>query len=562
MEKKWWKEAVFYQIYPRSFQDSNGDGIGDLKGITSRLDYLQQLGIDVIWLSPVYQSPNDDNGYDISDYRDIMSEFGTMADFDEMLDAAHERNIKIMMDLVVNHSSDEHAWFMESRSSKDSSYRDYYIWRPSQDGKEPNNWGSFFGGSVWEWDQESGEYYLHLFSKKQPDLNWENPTLRNEIYEMMSWWLDKGVDGFRMDVINFISKVPGLPDGEVVSGLTYGNGMPFFANGPRIHEYLQEMNSNVLSRYDLVTVGEMPGVDVEEAKLYTGDSRNELNMVFHFEHVNLGYGEYGRWSVGEWKLPELKTIFSKWQYGLEESGWNSLYWSNHDQPRAVSNFGNDSEEYRIISAKMLAVCLHMLKGSPYIYQGEELGMTNVRFEQIDAYRDIETVNAYRDFCDNGLIAADVMLSAIHRRSRDNARTPMQWDGTPHGGFTTGIPWIEVNPNYTNINAENVLADPDSIYYFYRKLIQVRKENEIVVYGKYDLILDEHEEIYAYTRSWNDEKWLVVCNFSEGTPLFQLPESLVSYTSATWVTGNYAESARNIASLELQPYEALVLSLKR
>ncbi|NGM81888.1 alpha-glucosidase [Paenibacillus sp. 7124] len=562
MEKKWWKEAVFYQIYPRSFQDSNGDGIGDLKGITSRLDYLQQLGIDVIWLSPVYQSPNDDNGYDISDYRDIMSEFGTMADFDEMLDAAHERNIKIMMDLVVNHSSDEHAWFMESRSSKDSSYRDYYIWRPSQDGKEPNNWGSFFGGSVWEWDQESGEYYLHLFSKKQPDLNWENPTLRNEIYEMMSWWLDKGVDGFRMDVINFISKVPGLPDGEVVSGLTYGNGMPFFANGPRIHEYLQEMNSNVLSRYDLVTVGEMPGVDVEEAKLYTGDSRNELNMVFHFEHVNLGYGEYGRWSVGEWKLPELKTIFSKWQYGLEESGWNSLYWSNHDQPRAVSNFGNDSEEYRIISAKMLAVCLHMLKGSPYIYQGEELGMTNVRFEQIDAYRDIETVNAYRDFCDNGLIAADVMLSAIHRRSRDNARTPMQWDGTPHGGFTTGIPWIEVNPNYTNINAENVLADPDSIYYFYRKLIQVRKENEIVVYGKYDLILDEHEEIYAYTRSWNDEKWLVVCNFSEGTPLFQLPESLVSYTSATWVTGNYAESARNIVSLELQPYEALVLSLKR
>ncbi|NJJ40953.1 glycoside hydrolase family 13 protein [Paenibacillus apii] len=562
MEKKWWKEAVFYQIYPRSFQDSNGDGIGDLKGITSRLDYLQQLGIDVIWLSPVYQSPNDDNGYDISDYRDIMSEFGTMADFDEMLDAAHERNIKIMMDLVVNHSSDEHAWFMESRSSKDSPYRDYYIWRPSQDGKEPNNWGSFFGGSVWEWDQETGEYYLHLFSKKQPDLNWENPILRNEIYKMMTWWLDKGVDGFRMDVINFISKVPGLPDGEVLRGLTYGNGMPFFANGPRIHEYLQEMNSNVLSRYDLVTVGEMPGVDVEEAKLYTGDNRNELNMVFHFEHVNLGYGEYGRWSVGEWKLPELKTIFSKWQYGLEESGWNSLYWSNHDQPRAVSNFGNDSEEYRVISAKMLAVCLHMLKGSPYIYQGEELGMTNVRFEQIGAYRDIETVNAYRDFCDNGLIAPDVMLSAIHHRSRDNARTPMQWDGTPHGGFTTGTPWIEVNPNYTNINAENVLADPDSIYYFYRKLIQLRKENEIVVYGKYDLILDEHEEIYAYTRTWKDEKWLIVCNFSEGTPLFQLPESLASYTSATWVTGNYAESARNIASFELQPYEALVLSLKR
>ncbi|MDT3426626.1 oligo-1,6-glucosidase [Paenibacillus forsythiae] len=562
MEKKWWKEAVFYQIYPRSFQDSNGDGIGDLKGITSRLDYLQQLGIDVIWLSPVYQSPNDDNGYDISDYRNIMNEFGTMADFDEMLDAAHERSIKIMMDLVVNHSSDEHSWFMESRSSKDSPYRDYYIWRPSNGGKEPNNWGSFFGGSAWERDQETGEYYLHLFSRKQPDLNWENPKLRNEIHEMMAWWLDKGVDGFRMDVINFISKVPDLPDGEVLRGLTYGNGMPFFANGPRIHEYLQEMNSNVLSRYDLVTVGEMPGVDVEEAKLYTGDHRNELNMVFHFEHVNLGYGEYGRWSVGEWKLTELKTIFSKWQYGLEETGWNSLYWSNHDQPRAVSNFGNDSEEYRVISAKMLAVCLHMLKGSPYIYQGEELGMTNVHFEQIDAYRDIETVNAYRDFCDNGLIASDTMLSAIHHRSRDNARTPMQWNGTPHGGFTAGTPWIEVNPNYTAINAENVLADPDSIFYFYRKLIQLRKEHEIMVYGKYDLILDDHEEIYAYTRTWNDEKWLVICNFSDGTPWFQFPDSLASYTSAAWMIGNYAEGARNPGSFQLQPYEALVLSLKQ
>ncbi|BCG60370.1 glycoside hydrolase family 13 protein [Paenibacillus sp. URB8-2] len=562
MEKKWWKEAVFYQIYPRSFQDSNGDGVGDLKGITSRLDYLQELGIDVIWLSPVYQSPNDDNGYDISDYRNIMKEFGTMADFDEMLDAAHERGIKIMMDLVVNHSSDEHNWFMESRSSKDSPYRDYYIWRSSREGKEPNNWASFFGGSAWEIDPATGEYYMHLFSRKQPDLNWENPALRNEIYEMMTWWLDKGVDGFRMDVINFISKVPLLPDGEIPKGLVYGNGVPYFVNGPRIHEFLQEMNSSVLSRYDLVTVGEMPVVDIEEAMLYTGDERNELNMVFHFDHVNLGYGEYGRWSVEDWKLTELKTIFSKWQYGLEEKGWNSLYWSNHDQPRAVSNFGNDSEEYRVISAKMLAVCLHMLKGSPYIYQGEELGMTNVHFHSIEDYRDIETVNGYRDFCGSGLIAHDAMLNAIHHRSRDNARTPMQWNGEPNGGFTTGTPWIEVNPNYTAINAENVLADPNSIFYFYQQLIQLRKDNDIVVYGKYDLILEKHEEIYAYTRAWNDEKWLVICNFSDSTPLFQLPVSLASYTSAAWVIGNYPESVRNIASFQLRPYEALVFSLRQ
>ncbi len=383
MKKTWWKEAVVYQIYPRSFMDSNGDGIGDIQGIIQKLDYLKELGIDVIWLSPVYQSPNDDNGYDISDYQAIMSEFGTMEDFDQLLKEAHDRNIRIMMDLVVNHTSDEHAWFQDARSSLDHEKRDFYIWRkPKEDGSEPTNWGAAFGGSAWEFDDHTKEYYLHLFSKKQPDLNWENPALRQSIYKMMRWWLDKGVDGFRMDVINFISKDQRYPDGEVAEGHHYGDGSPYYLSGPRIHEFLQEMNQEVLSKYDVITVGEMPGVNTEQAKLYTADERHELNMVFHFEHVDLGNGRYGKWTPGEWKLSEMKKIFSKWQLELEQEGWNSLYWSNHDQPRAVSRFANASEEYRVVSAKMLATCLHMMKGTPYIYQGEEIGMTNVAFEDI------------------------------------------------------------------------------------------------------------------------------------------------------------------------------------
>ncbi|WP_081949438.1 alpha-amylase family glycosyl hydrolase [Paenibacillus durus] len=392
--------------------------------------------------------------------------------------------------------------------------------------------------------------------------NRENPHLRDEVYEMMLWWLDKGVDGFRMDVINFLSKVPELPDGEVVEGYSYGNGFPYFMNGPQIHTYLREMHDHVLSKHEVVTVGETLGATVDEAKLYTGKERHELDMVFQFDHVTLGYGKYGRWSVEDWKLTELKEIFSRWQYGLEEDGWNSLYWNNHDQPRAVSTFGNDNEEYRVVSAKMLGVCLHLQKGSPFIYQGEELGMTNVQFPEIGSYKDIETMNGYRDYCSSGLIPHDEMMKAIHKRSRDNARTPMQWNSSLHGGFTTGEPWIKLNPNYPVINAEQSLADPDSVFYFYKKLIKLRKENEIVVYGKFDEILEENEEIFAYTRTLKEKVWLVVCNFTAGTPVFILPERYAAYSLEEWVLGNYQEDLnRSIHEFELKPYEAAVISLK-
>jgi oligo-1,6-glucosidase len=440
--KAWWKEAVVYQIYPRSFMDSNGDGIGDLQGILSKLDYLKELGIDVIWLSPVYQSPNDDNGYDISDYRAIQKEFGTMEDFDRLLQEAHARGIKIMLDLVVNHTSDEHPWFVESRSSKDNDKRDFYFWRPGKDGKEPNNWLSCFSGSAWEYDATTDEYYLHIFSKKQPDLNWDNPRVRKEVYDMMKWWLDKGIDGFRMDVINFISKVDGLPS---VEGDGYQWGGAYFMNGPRIHEYLQEMNREVLSHYDLITVGETPGVTPEQAILYTAEDRKELQMVFQFEHMELDSGPNVKWDLKPWRLHDLKVTMSKWQTALDGKGWNSLYLNNHDQPRMVSRFGDDGK-YRVESAKMLATFLHMMQGTPYIYQGEEIGMTNVRFSSIDEYRDIETLNMYREYRERGVPVESIMES-IYAKGRDNARTPMQWNDSENAGFTTGKPWIAVNPNY-------------------------------------------------------------------------------------------------------------------
>ncbi|RFU68988.1 alpha-glucosidase [Peribacillus saganii] len=560
MKKTWWKESVIYQIYPRSFRDSNGDGIGDLNGITEKLPYLRELGIDVIWVSPVFKSPNDDNGYDISDYRDIMDDFGTMNDFDRMLEEAHQHGIKIMMDLVVNHSSDEHPWFQESRKSKDNPYRDYYIWKEPVNGEPPTNWGAAFGGSVWEFDEQTGEYYLHLFSKKQPDLNWENPKLRKEVYEMMRFWLDKGIDGFRMDVINFISKDTRYPQGDVVEGLKYGKGSKYFRNGPRIHEFLKEMNKEALSNYDTITVGEMPGVSVEQGKLYTGESRRELNMVFHFEHVGLGDGKFGKWDPKAWKLTELKEIFTKWQKGLETEGWNSLYWSNHDQPRAISRWGNDSEEFREISGKMLATCLHMLQGSPYIYQGEEIGMTNVKFNSISDYRDIETLNAYHDLTD-GSLSNEEIFKGIHERSRDNARTPVQWDGSPNAGFTIGTPWISVNPNYEKINAKAVLNDQNSIFHYYKKLIQLRKDNEIIVYGSYDLLMENDEEIYAFTRTLENEKLLVICNFSQETPEFTLPET-IQFSEKELLISNYDVNAQqSIQNLALKPYEARVYRLK-
>ena len=556
MKKTWWKESVVYQIYPRSFQDSNGDGIGDIPGIISRLDYLKKLGVDVIWLCPVYESPNDDNGYDISNYQSIMDDYGTIADWENLLHGLHSRGMKLIMDLVVNHSSDEHAWFVESRKSKDNPYRDYYIWRDGKDGKEPNNWSSFFSGSAWKKDEATGQYFLHLFSSKQPDLNWENEKVRREVYDMMTWWLDKGVDGFRMDVINLISKVDTLPDAAGDGKYNYGG--EFFMNGPRIHEFLQEMNREVLSKYDIMTVGETPGVTPEEASLYVGEERGELSMVFQFELMDMDSGPEGKWDLRPWKLFDFKRIMSKWQTGLYGKGWNSLYLNNHDQPRMVSRFGNDGP-HRKESAKMLATLLHTLQGTPYIYQGEELGMTNVKFETIDQYRDIETLNMFNEKREAGRSSEDIMVS-IYAKGRDNARTPMQWDSSPNGGFTTGTPWLPANSNYTDINAEEAQNDPDSIFHYYRRLIELRKRHEVIVYGRYELLLEEDEFIYAYTRTLGEERLLVVLNFGEAPAAFRLPDE-VAYSTAEVLIGNYkAPDCIDLRHWELRPYEAQVFKL--
>ncbi|MDE6016832.1 MAG: alpha-glucosidase [Acetatifactor sp.] len=514
-KRAWWKEAVVYQIYPRSFMDSDGDGIGDIRGIIGRLDYLKELGIDVIWLSPVYQSPGADNGYDISDYRAIQKEFGSMEDFDEMLDKAHKMGIKIVMDLVVNHTSDEHPWFLESRKSKDNPYREYYIWREGKAGGPPNNWGASFGGSAWEYDEDTEMYYLHSFHTKQPDINWENEAARDAVYDMMRWWCDKGIDGFRMDVISMISKDQNFPDAQVHGGL-YGDLGEFTMNGPRVHEFLKEMNREVLSRYDIMTVGETAGVTLEEAKRYAGETEGELNMVFQFEHVNLGDGKLGKWNDTRVSLREFKAVMSKWQTELSGKAWNSLFLGNHDQPRSVSRFGDDRPEYREVSAKMLALCLHFMQGTPYIYQGEELGMTNPYFDSLEDYRDVECIHAYHELTEAGLVSEEEMLRYIQLRSRDNARTPMQWNDRENGGFTKGKPWIGLNPNYRQINAESERENPDSVFHFYRKLIRLRKENEIMVYGSYRLLNPEDENIYAYERSYQGKCIRVLCNFTDRT----------------------------------------------
>jgi oligo-1,6-glucosidase len=559
MEKKWWKEAVVYQIYPRSFYDSNGDGIGDIRGIIAKLDYLKELGVDVVWLSPVYKSPNDDNGYDISDYQDIMDEFGTMEDWEEMLEEMHKRGIKLVMDLVVNHTSDEHPWFIESRKSKDNPYRDYYIWRPGKNGKEPNNWESCFGGSAWEYDETTGEYYLHLFSKKQPDLNWENPKVRREVYEMMKFWLDKGVDGFRMDVINMISKAPELPDGELQKGKKYASGSQYYMNGPCVHEFLQEMNREVLSKYDIMTVGETPGVTPKEGILYTDPSRHELNMVFQFEHVGLDSGPGGKWDIRPWSLADLKKTMTKWQKELEGKGWNSLYLNNHDQPRAVSRFGDDGK-YRVESAKMLATFLHMMQGTPYIYQGEELGMTNVRFPSIEDYRDIETLNMYKEHVEEYGEDPQTVMEKIYYKGRDNARTPMQWDDSENAGFTTGTPWIQVNPNYKEINAKAALADPNSVFHYYKKLIQLRKQHDIIVYGTYNLILEDDPYIYAYTRTLGNEKLIVITNFSGKNPVFRLPDDITYKTKELLISNYDVDETEELKKIHLRPWEARVYKI--
>ena len=558
MKKKWWKEAVVYQIYPRSFKDSNGDGIGDLPGIIQKLDYLKNLGVNVIWLCPVYKSPNDDNGYDISDYQDIMNEFGTMKDMERLLAKTHEKDMKLVMDLVVNHTSDEHPWFMESRSSLDNPYRDFYIWRKGKNGSPPNNWGSVFGGPAWEYNKTTDEYYLHLFSKKQPDLNWENPRLREEIYKMMKWWLDKGIDGYRIDTVNLFSKVPGLPDGKIIEGYKYGDGSSYFLNGPRIHEYLQEMNEKVLSKYDIMTVGETPGTPPQIAAMYVNRDRHELDMVFHFELMEIDHDPINKWKSKEWKLTELKKIFTKWHEGLKEKGWNSLFMNNHDQPRMVSRFGDD-KKYRVESAKMLATLLYTLPGTPYLYQGEEIGMTNVAFDNIEDYRDIETLNFYREMTKKGLPKERIM-EAIHPISRDNARTPMQWDDSPYAGFTTGMPWIKVNPNYPEINVAHNLKDSNSIFYYYQIIIHLRKENLIMIYGDYHLIVEDDEHIYSYLRTLNKDRLLIILNFFSSQTIFNLPED-IDYKDKKLLISNYdIEEKEDIKNIYLRPYEARVYKL--
>ncbi len=552
MKKTWWKESVIYQIYPRSFMDSNADGIGDIKGITGKLDYLKYLGIDVIWLSPVYQSPNDDNGYDISDYQSIMNEFGTMEDFDEMLKEAHARNIRIVMDLVVNHTSDEHKWFIESRKSKANKYRDYYIWREGKSSDiPPNNWGSCFGGSAWEYDKDTEMYYLHLFSKKQPDLNWDNPNVRKEVFDMMTWWCDKGIDGFRMDVISMISKTKEMPDGDI-HGL-YGDFAPYCVHGPNVHKYLKEMNEQVLSKYDIMTVGETSGVTPEQAKLYAGEDSNELNMVFQFEHVESD-GKYGKWTDQKLPLTDLKEIMSRWQTELYDKAWNSLFWDNHDQPRAVSRFGNDDPKYWEASAKMLATCLHMMQGTPYIYQGEELGMTNYPFRNPQEFRDIESIHAYEEWCESGRLSHDIFWPCLIFKSRDNARTPMQWDDTTYAGFSAVTPWIAVNPNYTTINAKSQTSDPNSVFHYYKKLISLRKQHPVIVYGKYELLLKNDKQLFVYTRTLQYTKILVVCSFTKNNTSFQIPEE---FANAECLISNMNHSYTN-SSIDLKPYESFVL----
>lgn len=556
-ERKWWKEAVVYQIYPRSFQDSDGDGVGDIRGITFRLPYLKKLGIDVIWLSPIYQSPNDDNGYDISDYQNIMTEFGTLDDFDVMLARAHELGIRIVMDLVVNHSSDEHPWFVESRKSRKNPYRDYYIWKEAREGREPNNWVSCFGGSAWEWDETTQMYYLHMFSKKQPDLNWENPALRAEVYRMMRWWGDRGVDGFRMDVITMISKDQRFPDGVMLPNQPYGDFGPYVNNGPRVHEFLKEMNREVIAHYDWMTVGEGAGATLDDALRYCEPEAAELNMIFTFEHVNLGQGVYGKWSDGHFRLSELKAVMGRWQQGLEGRGWNSLYWDNHDQPRAVSRFGNDSEEYRELSAKMLATCLHMMKGTPYIYQGEELGMTNRRCRDFSEFKDIEIRNAYRDFVETGVLEAAELLRYVNAVGRDNARFPMQWDASANAGFTDGTPWLAVNENYPCINAAEQQSREDSVFAYYQRLIALRHSAAVIVYGSYTPWMEDDEQIFAYERSLDEERLLVLCNFTGQERSLKLPQGYGA--ASAQICGNYPSAQfEREDSLRLRAYEALVL----
>ncbi|MYL69535.1 alpha,alpha-phosphotrehalase [Halobacillus litoralis] len=557
MEQPWWKKAVVYQIYPKSFNDTTGNGVGDIQGIIQKLDYLHELGVDVLWLTPMYKSPQNDNGYDISDYYDIHDEYGTMQDFEKLLEETHNRGMKLIMDIVVNHTSTEHQWFQEAKKSKDNPYRDYYIWRDPVNGEEPTNWQSKFGGNAWKYDEQTGQYYLHLFDVTQADLNWENEQMREDIYEMMRFWGEKGVDGFRLDVINLISKNQEFPndDGSVAPG----DGRKYYTDGPRVHEFMQEMNREVFKPYDLMTVGEMSSTSIEHCIKYTAPERDELSMTFNFHHLKVDYPNGEKWTVADFNFHELKQILSKWQREMNKgNGWNALFWCNHDQPRVLSRFGDD-ENYPEKSGKMLATTIHMMQGTPYIYQGEEFGMTNPKFESIERYRDVESLNMYEEFKAKGFSEEEI-IEILKQKSRDNSRTPVQWNGEENAGFTEGTPWIDVADNYKEINAEVVMNKEDSIFNHYQKLIELRKSHDIITHGDYRLLTPDHDQVFAYLREWNGEYLLVVNNFYGKETTFTLPEDVQFSSKADILLSNYDDSIVDDQEINLRPYESVVYHL--
>ncbi|WP_208639649.1 alpha,alpha-phosphotrehalase [Halobacillus trueperi] len=557
IEQPWWKKAVVYQIYPKSFNDTTGNGVGDIQGIIEKLDYLNKLGVDVLWLTPMYKSPQNDNGYDISDYYDIHDEFGTMQDFETLLEETHKRGMKLIMDIVVNHTSTDHQWFQEARKSKDNPYRDYYIWRDPVNGEEPTNWQSKFGGNAWEYDEKTGQYYLHLFDVTQADLNWENEQMREDIYEMMRFWGEKGVDGFRLDVINLISKNQEFPndDGSVAPG----DGRKFYTDGPRVHEFMQEMNREVFKPYDLMTVGEMSSTSIEHCVKYTAPDRDELSMTFSFHHLKVDYPNGEKWTVADFDFHELKQILSRWQREMNAgNGWNALFWCNHDQPRVLSRFGDD-ENYPVESGKMLATTIHMMQGTPYIYQGEEFGMTNPKFESIDRYRDVESLNMHEELKAKG-VSEEGIIEILKQKSRDNSRTPVQWNREENAGFTEGTPWIDVADNYKEINAEVVMNKENSIFNHYQKLIELRKSHDIITHGDYRLLVPDHNQVFAYLREWNGEQLLVVNNFYGEDTTFTLPEDVQVSGEADILLSNYEDSAKDYREISLRPYESVVYHL--
>lgn len=555
MSTSWWKKAVVYQIYPKSFNDTSGNGTGDIQGIIEKLDYLKELAVDVLWLTPIYKSPQRDNGYDISDYYNIQEEYGTMADFDQLLAEAHKRGIKIIMDIVINHTSTEHEWFQQAKSSKDNPYRDFYIWKDGKDGLPPTNWESKFGGSAWQWDETTGQYYLHLFDVTQADLNWENPKVREALYEMMHFWLKKGVDGFRLDVINLISKDQQFPQDD-------SDGRKFYTDGPRIHEFLHEMNEKVFSKYDIMTVGEMSSTSIDNCIRYTNPSEEELNMTFSFHHLKVDYPNGDKWTKADFDFQALKNILSDWQIEMiRGGGWNALFWCNHDQPRAVSRFGDD-QQYHKESAKMIATTLHMMQGTPYIYQGEEFGMTNPKFDKIEDYRDVESLNIFEIKKNEG-VAENEIIEILKQKSRDNSRTPVQWNNREHAGFTTGTPWIPTAANYKEINAKTAIMDSTSIFYHYQELIRLRKVYDVITNGDYEMISEDHKSIFAFVRETENEMLLVINNFYGKDTTYALPGKLdIDGLSNCVLLSNYEDSAPLRKEIQLRPYESIVYHLKK